>query len=367
MDNIVMGNLDGDLKRIAFDMQDIKQIIHRDRANLVFSDNGTGLYLEVDGHVSPVQGNHDKETIKSYFIVLNSGATLNTSDYQILFNVKELENHLIKGTDSSGREHLCQMYRTVSENRIDPNENIINELDEKLRTGDLSEGDTDAIKDMIHKLRDGEFFELLTMEFSGKIKDVAKELIDFRKDIQKKLEPEIVEIASKDIPEASNQLGGINETLEDSTMKIMDINEDQMETANKQLKVVESFLNNNGHPDETAMSISLDDALGIIAQQRDVLKEIEGSSLKMMEPLSFQDLVGQRIQKIIKLVRSMELRIEELIVSFGIRLQKHKEDPTKTYAELNYDVEAYMMDLKGPLRAGEGLDQAGIDDLLANL
>jgi hypothetical protein len=92
---------------------------------------------------------------------------------------------------------------------------------------------------MIKKLKEGEFFELLTMEFSGKIKEVAKELIDFRKDIQSKIEPDIVEIASKDIPEASNQLEGINETLEKSTMKIMDINDAQMELAQNQFQALE--------------------------------------------------------------------------------------------------------------------------------
>jgi chemotaxis regulatin CheY-phosphate phosphatase CheZ len=86
-----------------------------------------------------------------------------------------------------------------------------------------------------------------------------------------------------------------------------------------------------------------------------------------MEPLSFQDLVGQRIQKIIKLVRSMEHRIEELIVSFGIKLKNHKEDPTKSFDDLNKDVEVYLSELKGPQREGEGLDQDGIDDLLSNL
>ena len=87
----------------------------------------------------------------------------------------------------------------------------------------------------------------------------------------------------------------------------------------------------------------------------------------MMKPLSFQDLVGQRIQQIIKLVGSMERRMEELIVSFGIKLEGYKKDPTKTFDDLNQDVAEYMIELKGPQRTGEGLDQAGIDDLLANL
>ena len=59
--------------------------------------------------------------------------------------------------------------------------------------------------------------------------------------------------------------------------------------------------------------------------------------------------------------------MEELIVSFGIKLKGYKKDPTKTFDDLNQDVADYMTELKGPQRTGEGLDQAGIDDLLANL
>jgi chemotaxis regulatin CheY-phosphate phosphatase CheZ len=86
-----------------------------------------------------------------------------------------------------------------------------------------------------------------------------------------------------------------------------------------------------------------------------------------MEPLSFQDLVGQRIQKIIRLVKSMETRIEELIISFGIKIQKHREDPSRTFEELKKDVEAFKSDLKGPQNEGEGLKQDDIDQLLASL
>jgi chemotaxis regulatin CheY-phosphate phosphatase CheZ len=368
MHNIIMGNLDGDLERIAFNMEDVRKIVDRETANLVFSNtgNGAGLYIELEDQVCPVQNAVDKESIKPFFIVLHSGVTLNVNEYQILFNVKELANNLLTGVNASGHEYLCHKYRPVAPKKEESAQIIIQEIDEKIRAGDLGQEDIEVLKDMIHKLREGEFFELLTMDFSEKIKDVARELIDFRKDIQEKIKPEIVEIASKDIPEASNQLEGINGTLEESTMKIMDINEYQMETAHQQLEVLESFLKDAEHG-EHPRAISLDEALNVIAKQMSVLKDIEHKSLNMMEPLSFQDLVGQRIQKIIYLVRSMELRIEELIVSFGIRLQRHKEDPSKTFADLNPEVEAYLNELKGPLRAGEGLDQAGIDDLLVSL
>ena len=368
MDIAVMGNLDGEIERIAFNTEDIENIITRYGSSLVYSAEGPGMFLELGGNIFPVQGHVNKEDLKPYFIILKSGIAFNSNDYQILFHVKKLPNGLLSGTDVTGRHHLCKMY-TNGKVKAMPDEEPINliSLNEKLDAGELSLEDIDDLKTMIQKLRQGEFFELLTMEFSSKIKGIAKELIDFRKDIQAKIEPDIVEIASRDIPEASNQLEGINETLEDSTMKIMDINEAQMELSKGQIKVLESVLSKKSDGEGISIGLSLEEAMTALEGQIGILRQIEDRSMKMMEPLSFQDLVGQRIQRIIRLVRSMELRIEELIVSFGIKLKKYKEDPSKTYEELDRDVDDYLIGLKGPSRRGEGLDQAGIDDLLENL
>lgn len=297
------------------------------------------------------------------------GLSYNSIDYQILFNIEELPNNIISGINVTGQKYLCKAYMKSEEVRKAEKDRLLPACDsnEKIDTNEFSPEDTEQLKQVIQKMKKNEFFELLTMELSGKLKGVARELIEFRRDIQSKIEPDIVEIASRDIPEASNQLECINDTLEDSTMKIMDINEKQTEVAGSQLKILKSILYKERSGGENIVDITLEDAVKVIKEQIEILKMIEDQSLKMMEPLSFQDLVGQRIQRIIRLVRSMENRIEELIVSFGIKLKKHKEDPSRTYEELNRDVDLYMDVLKGPQRCGEGLNQDAIDDLLKNL
>jgi len=367
MKNVIMGNIDGDIEKVAFEPHDIERIIPRYGATLIFSAEGPEMLLELDGKIFSVQGSINKEAVRPYFIVLKSGIAFNSTDYQILFNIKELPNDLISGISVTGQKHLCKIHISAEEEKKDDKERklSIKKQIENLEINDFSSEDAEQLKEMIQKMKKNEFFELLTMELSDKLKGVARELIDFRKDIQSKIEPDIVEMASRDIPEASNQLECINETLEESTMKIMDINEEQTEIAGGRLKALRSFLNQEVGGDSSG--IKLADAIKVLNEQVDVLKMIEDRSLKMMEPLSFQDLVGQRIQRIIKLVRSMENKIEEMIVSFGIRLKRHKEDPNRTYEELNKDVDRYMSELKGPQRTGEGLNQDAIDDLLANL
>ncbi|NLA75851.1 MAG: protein phosphatase CheZ [Deltaproteobacteria bacterium] len=363
MGNVLMGDLDGLTERLAFDTHEIEQIITRYKARIV-SGSDDNDYMEFNGRIFPVKGLKSREEIKPYFIVLKSGEAFNASDYQLLFNTEDLSNSLVSGVDSSGKKYLCRRYGNGA--RI--METNIQKYAASAGNQNLTLDETEKLKDVINKLKKGEFFELLTMEFSDKIKGIAKELIDFRKDIQTKIEPDIVELASKDIPEASNQLEGINETLEESTMKIMDINEAQMEAASAHYRFLEQVLSKNSDVDgDIVMGLSLEEAIDTIENQISFLKEMEQRSLTMMEPLSFQDLVGQRIQRIIRLVRSMEIKIEELIVSFGIKLKKYKEDPEITYEELNKDVDEYMYELKGPQRSGEGLDQKAIDDLLNNL
>ena len=362
MGNALMGDIDGKTERIAFDTHEIEQIITRYKASVVSGDDDKD-YMEYEGKIFPIHGIKDKEYIKPYFIVLKSGTAFNVNDYQMIFNTEELPNSLLSGIDTSGKKYLCQRY--MNGNR---REEPIFQKFPVVNADNLTTDEAENLKDVISKLRKGEFFELLTMEFSDKIKGIAKELIDFRKDIQTRIEPDIVEIASKDIPEASNQLEGINETLEESTMKIMDINDAQMEAANIHCKELEQLIDRCSEGEgDLIIGISLEEAMEALEDQMNFLKEVEQRSLNMMEPLSFQDLVGQRIQKIINLVRSMEIKIEELIVSFGIKLKKYKEDPEITYEELNRDVDAFMYELKGPQRSGEGLDQTAIDDLLNSL
>jgi hypothetical protein len=63
----------------------------------------------------------------------------------------------------------------------------------------------------------------------------------------------------------------------------------------------------------------------------------------------------------------MEMRIEDLVISFGIKLQKYKEDPTRSFEDLKIEVEEFKSELKGPQMEGEGMDQSAIDDLLGSL
>jgi chemotaxis regulatin CheY-phosphate phosphatase CheZ len=478
MNCAIMGNLDGSLTRLAFDVGSVKEVVSLERANLVLAHDDHDLFLKLGDRICVVERKMNGGDYGSYFIVLNTWKAFNVKDYQILFNVKELPDQLISGTDVAGREHLCRKYEKAGDATKHPAQ-----AESPPSPGGsewLSENTYAAVtqletfKDMLSKFKQGEFFEALTKEFTGKLKELALELIDFRRDLQRRLEPGIVDLAEKDIPEASNQLEAINETLEQSTMKIMDINDEIMGLANAKVRELENFMA-GAHGTGTSQGLQMDLALRLLGdikgelqslaeeeakgvvdfivpgldggiktlvdlgdwqraqevlgepvsmiedlmgdlgpgveatasmkdlveklkdclaavaagttgngsqhtgdasleQARDQMgshlqsfREISNLALSMVEPLSFQDLVGQRIQRIIRLVKSMEVKIEDLIISFGIKMRRYREDPTRSFEDLRMEVEEFKGELKGPQREGEGLDQAAIDQLLATL
>jgi chemotaxis protein CheZ len=83
--------------------------------------------------------------------------------------------------------------------------------------------------------------------------------------------------------------------------------------------------------------------------------------------MSFQDLTGQRIKKIINIIGQMEEKITRMIISFGIKLSEKEKNPDISRADLQKAVDEKVELLAGPQRAGEGMNQAEIDALLANL
>jgi chemotaxis protein CheZ len=83
--------------------------------------------------------------------------------------------------------------------------------------------------------------------------------------------------------------------------------------------------------------------------------------------MSFQDLTGQRIKRIITLVSQMEERLKNMLIYFGIRLKEKEKNPDISMEELNRVAEEKESEVRGPQRSGQGLDQSDIDDILANL
>ena len=108
----------------------------------------------------------------------------------------------------------------------------------------------------------------------------------------------------------------------------------------------------------------IEDAFGIAAN-------ISSDVSKITEALSFQDLSGQQIMKIIKLLSDFQIQLIALVVSFGSQL-KHKEmnkditlEESKKLAQ--DDVDSYINKLSGTGEGGGVLDQLTVNKMLEEM
>lgn len=185
-------------------------------------------------------------------------------------------------------------------------------------------------------------------DFSTLYKELG-ELARFINEAKKELQTsDTGKLADTDIPDASNQLDAIVQMTEEATDKIMDNCE--------RLQAFHSTIRERLMAEGSA-SINAD----IMAGVDDALNDAQTSITHIFEACNFQDITGQRIQKVVKVLREIERHVLRMVVVFGL---SHKENlDEETRHELEEDVEL----LNGPALEGQGLEQDDVDDLLEKL
>lgn len=138
-------------------------------------------------------------------------------------------------------------------------------------------------------------------------------------------------LSAKEIPAAADQLDAIVSATEEAATTIMDAAEKMEEVAEK-----------SGEKEA--------------AELRDI-------SMTLFEASSFQDICGQRITKVMTMLRVLEEKLSALAESLGdTRIDEADE-------EVTFDADGLVEDdkrlLDGPQLDGEGTSQAEIDAIMA--
>jgi chemotaxis protein CheZ len=155
------------------------------------------------------------------------------------------------------------------------------------------------------------------------------------------------QLTDKEIPDASSQLDVIVSMTEQATGRIMD-----------ECERVQS-IHNNIRDRLLAMDPPLDpDAM---AGVDDAITDAETSVTHIYEACNFQDITGQRIQKVVKCLQEIERQVLRMVVVFGLSHNESLDEETKK--ELKVEAEL----LTGPALPGQGLEQDDIDDILETL
>ena len=174
--------------------------------------------------------------------------------------------------------------------------------------------------------------------------ELAKFINSAKKELQQVSSSQLTD---KEIPQASDQLDEIVKMTEKATGTIMD-----------ECERVQSI-----HQGVRDRLLAADPPLDpdAMAGVDDSISDAETSVTKIYEACNFQDITGQRIQKVIKALQEIERQVLRMVVVFGLSHNEDLDDDKK--AEFEQEAEL----LTGPAMSGQGLEQDDIDDILETL
>lgn len=239
------------------------------------------------------------------------------------------------------------------------NEELVKEMMEKVSEQlvvSLQQSITNSVEKEISKslsksLLEGEFYRRVNDDLQDGLKQIYQEVKAARggkeiKSIKADIDPE--ELFS----ETSDQLDAVLQTTEKAAVEIIDIVENLQELQGTVSTIVKGF-----------------ESGGVTKANRMKLKEINstlGTDLSnIMVSLSFQDLTGQRIKKIISSIRQIEKIVREVMLSTGLMIQHRANEPEKDIDSLSEEAKFQATSkLEGPT---EGTNQGDVDNLLASL
>lgn len=96
----------------------------------------------------------------------------------------------------------------------------------------------------------------------------------------------------------------------------------------------------------------------------EICDTVETLVMTIYTACSFQDLTGQRTQKVVHVLRYLEARINAMIEIWGLEASEVAAQSGATPAPAAPDARPDAHLLNGPALAGEGVDQTGVDDLM---
>lgn len=199
---------------------------------------------------------------------------------------------------------------------------------------------------------------------------VYKELNEGMRDGLKNIYKQISSVSKEDMQpsksgelftEASDQLNEVVKATESAAMNIMDIVEKQLEQTEETARLLASQA---GKVDDAAL-----------AQLQANNDNLAADLTSVLTTLSFQDITGQRIKRVMADLSAIESSVIELYLSSGVAMEVAEKNPEKTADEIKAvahkavedygDAKKTNSELKGPTK--EAVSQTAIDAMLAQL
>lgn len=230
-------------------------------------------------------------------------------------------------------------------------EKILREIMPDLRESISTTIEREVARTLSRALLESEFHQRLNEEMRQGLQDIYKEINQAAKVEGEMGGQDGRQQADQLFQEAAQQLDKILQTTETATTDIMDIVEKHMELQSQSAVVIGNLESGTAAPGEIAGLKAANVALG-------------EDLMCIMTTLSFQDLTGQRIKRIIEAIKKVEQIVLDLYLSTGLQIKARAEAPDKAIDELEAEAKEKVSALKGPQTK---VKQGEVDDLLAQL
>lgn len=227
----------------------------------------------------------------------------------------------------------------------------MDEMVENLKTAITQAVEKELSRSLTRSLLQSEFYKSVSDQMRSGLQSIYKELSSARQDGGGQEIVKEKKRADQLFSEAASQLDEILATTEKATGEIMDIVEKHMEMQGKSNQILHS-LKSGGVTKEH------------LHELREMSDSLNADLMSIMTALSFQDLTGQRIKRIIGAIKNVESIVLDLYLSTGLKVKAHEEAPDKTIDEIEAQAAQQVSELKGPQA---GTNQNAVDDLLASL
>ncbi len=230
-------------------------------------------------------------------------------------------------------------------------EKILHEVVPDLRDSISATIEREVAKTLSRALLESEFHQRLNQEMREGLQDIYKEINQAAKTENGHTAHGDRRQADLLFQEAAQQLDKILQTTESATTEIMDIVEKHLDLQARAADDLDALEKGQAAPEAVARLREGNAALG-------------DDLMRIMTTLSFQDLTGQRIKRIIEAIKKVEQIVLDLYLSTGLQMKAWAEEPEKDMKVLQAEAKQKVTELKGPQTK---VKQGEVDDLLAQL
>ncbi len=186
--------------------------------------------------------------------------------------------------------------------------------------------------------------------------------------------PDPAPLPDSPAPDASSPLGHLQEAMGDHLHRLR-----QLASQVQDLMIQSGDILDPGQF-KTIETQEYDRVVAAAQHSQKRIQRIAATLSRIIEALAFQDLSGQRLLKVSKMLRQLQIQLLTMLVGYGVKLKKKDEDQHLTVAEsdaLAQDEVDRLISTMAPaavqtgdplaIDEGQPLNQTAVNDLLASL